>query len=185
MYLQTHITVHTGYGLLLPSFMIMGVGMALTMSPMSTAAMNAVPVQKSGVASGILSMNRMVGGTFGVAAIGALFQHISSSRLADSLSGLGVTAAQREEIVANLGSGKQDGVTSNLDPETAAAVGRAARDAFIHALSSGLWLSTIVAAVGAVIAFTFISNKRSEAPDPAPRPQAAAEVATSGAAGRG
>ena len=55
----------------------MGLGMALTMSPMSTAAMNAVEAQKAGVASGILSMSRMVGGTFGVAAVGALFQHIA------------------------------------------------------------------------------------------------------------
>ena len=46
----------------------MGIGMALVMSPMSTAAMNAVAGQKAGVASGILSMNRMVGGTLGVAA---------------------------------------------------------------------------------------------------------------------
>ena len=36
---------------------------------------------KAGVASGILSMSRMVGGTFGVAAVGALFQHLSDNRL--------------------------------------------------------------------------------------------------------
>ena len=52
----------------------MGLGIGLTMSPMSTAAMNAVDAAKAGLASGILSMSRMVGGTFGVAAVGALFQ---------------------------------------------------------------------------------------------------------------
>ena len=41
----------------------MGGGMALVMSPMSTAAMNAVADAKAGIASGILSMNRMIGGT--------------------------------------------------------------------------------------------------------------------------
>ena len=51
----------------------MGIGMALVMSPMSTAAMNAVAAEKAGVASGILSMNRMVGGSLGVAVIGAVF----------------------------------------------------------------------------------------------------------------
>ena len=58
----------------LPSFILMGVGMALVMSPMSTAAMNAVADAKAGIASGILSMNRMIGGTLGVAVIGAVFQ---------------------------------------------------------------------------------------------------------------
>jgi hypothetical protein len=41
---------------------------------MSTAAMNAVAVQKAGVASGVLQMSRMVGATVGVAATGAIFQ---------------------------------------------------------------------------------------------------------------
>ena len=50
----------------------MGLGMGLVMSPMRTAAMNAVDATKAGVASGVLSMSRMVGGTFGVAAMGAL-----------------------------------------------------------------------------------------------------------------
>ena len=85
LFLQTRIDVDTGYGLLLPAFILMGIGMALTMSPMSTAAMNAVQPQKAGVASGILSMSRMVGGTFGVAALGALFQHLARNELADSL----------------------------------------------------------------------------------------------------
>ena len=55
-------------------FVLMGLGIALVMSPMSTAAMNAVSVQKSGVASGVLQMSRMVGASVGVAATGAIFQ---------------------------------------------------------------------------------------------------------------
>ncbi len=73
LYWLTTIGVGTGYGDIWPSFVLMGLGMALVMSPMSTAAMNAVPVAKAGVASGILSMNRMVGGTLGIAVIGAVF----------------------------------------------------------------------------------------------------------------
>jgi EmrB/QacA subfamily drug resistance transporter len=74
MYLFSLIDAGTTYsGLVLP-FTLMGVGIALVMSPMSAAAMNAVSVQKAGVASGILQMARMVGGTVGVAATGAIFQ---------------------------------------------------------------------------------------------------------------
>jgi EmrB/QacA subfamily drug resistance transporter len=66
-------TATTYSGLLIP-FILMGFGIALVMSPMSTAAMNAVSVQKSGVASGVLQMSRMVGASVGVAATGAIFQ---------------------------------------------------------------------------------------------------------------
>jgi MFS family permease len=74
MYWLTTIGVNTTYADIWPSFTMMGFGMALVMSPMSTAAMNAVAETKAGIASGILSMNRMVGGTLGVAVIGAVFQ---------------------------------------------------------------------------------------------------------------
>ena len=73
LYWLTTIEPTTTYADIWPSFVLMGVGMALVMSPMSTAAMNAVAVEKAGVASGILSMNRMVGGSLGVAVIGAVF----------------------------------------------------------------------------------------------------------------
>jgi EmrB/QacA subfamily drug resistance transporter len=175
MVLQTRIDVGTGYELLLPSFIVMGVGMALTMSPMSTAAMNAVSPDKAGAASGILSMSRMVGGTFGVAAIGALFQHLAHDRLDERLAGLPVTAAQRDALVDNLGSAK-GGHLAGLDPALAAQVGRAGRDAFIHALSTGMWLSAGVSAFGVVAALTLIGSKRAERPEPARSPEAAEPV---------
>ncbi len=74
MYWLTTVKVGTTYGDIWPSFTLMGLGMAFVMSPMSTAAMNAVAEAKAGIASGVLSMNRMIGGTLGVAAMGAVFQ---------------------------------------------------------------------------------------------------------------
>jgi EmrB/QacA subfamily drug resistance transporter len=82
LFMFTQIGDGTTYSDLLPAFILMGVGIAMTMSPMSTAAMNAVPVAKAGIASGVLSMSRMLGGTFGVAAIGALFQSEAGSAVA-------------------------------------------------------------------------------------------------------
>jgi hypothetical protein len=145
--------------------------MGFVMSPMSTAAMNAVTETKAGVASGILSMSRMVGGTFGVAALGALFQHLSSQRLADSLSGTGVTAAQREHLVQNLGSGAGGDTVRGLDPATAEQVGRAVKDSFIHALSSGMWLATGLALTGALAAWLLVSDVRATSPAAATPPR--------------
>jgi predicted MFS family arabinose efflux permease len=117
--LTTRIGEGTGYDRLFPAFVLMGIGLGLTMSPMSRAAMNSVSVNKAGVGAGILSMNRMVGATFGVAALGALFQH-------------------------ELGS--------------AAQVGRAGGGAFIHALSTGMWLASGVALVGALVALVLVER---------------------------
>jgi MFS family permease len=171
LFLLTRIDVDTGYGLLLPAFVLMGIGIALVMSPMSTAAMNSVPPQKSGVGSGILSMSRMVGATFGVAAIGALFQHLARDQLSHELAGTGVTAGQRERIIDNLGAGNQ---VAGLPPQAA----EAAQHAFIHALSNGMWLSAGVAALGAVLSLWLIAPKRAAQPEAAAPAEAATEVAS-------
>ena len=94
LYLFSRMDASTTYNDLLPAWILLGIGIGLTMSPMSTAAMNAVPVDKAGVASGTLQMFRMVGGTIGVAATGAIFQ----SRLGEfnpaALATGGPTAAE-------------------------------------------------------------------------------------------
>jgi len=74
MFMFAGIDPGTTYSGLIVPFVLMGTGIALVMSPMSTAAMNAVNVQKAGVASGVLQMSRMIGASVGVAATGAIFQ---------------------------------------------------------------------------------------------------------------
>jgi EmrB/QacA subfamily drug resistance transporter len=171
LYLQTTITDGTGYTHLLPAFVLMGIGMALVMSPMSTAAMNSVSADKAGVASGILSMNRMVGGTLGVALLGTVFQSLSRSRLSDNLAGLPLSSGQRAALADQLGQGASSMHIS--DPALAQRVLHASHDAFIHGFTTAMIVSTSVAALGAVVAFFFIDAVRKPAPEAATQPEAA------------
>jgi EmrB/QacA subfamily drug resistance transporter len=57
---------------LLPGFIVGGFGMAMTMTPTAAAATRAVPVEKSGVGSAVLNAMRQVGGSLGVALMGAI-----------------------------------------------------------------------------------------------------------------
>jgi MFS family permease len=57
---------------LLPAFMIGGIGMALTMTPSAAAATRSVPVDKAGVGAAVLNSARQVGGTMGIAVMGAI-----------------------------------------------------------------------------------------------------------------
>ncbi len=65
-----------------PGLVAGGLGMALTMTPMMTAGLAAVPVDKAGVGSGVLNSFRQVGGALGIAVIGA----IMVSRVEDALA---------------------------------------------------------------------------------------------------
>jgi EmrB/QacA subfamily drug resistance transporter len=175
LYFQSRVNIDTSYAYLLPFFSLMGLGIGLTMSPMSTAAMNAVDQTKAGLASGVLSTSRMVGGTFGVAAVGALFQQISDHRLESRLGDLPLSAQQQAWFTDNIGSGDMASHLKQLDPATAHQVSDVLKDTFVHSLSASLKLSTAVAAVGVVIALVFLRDAR--APARASVPATVASVA--------
>jgi EmrB/QacA subfamily drug resistance transporter len=166
LFWQGHLAVDTSYGFLVGAFVLMGLGMGLVMSPMSTAAMNAVDPAKAGVASGIVSMSRMVGGTFGVAAMGALITGLGRSKLDDLLPAM--PAAQRQQLADSLGSGG--------DTRVGGQVGDAVREAYVYALNNGLRIGAAVAVVGALVAWLLIAD-RAEAPA-----EAGAESAVGGPA---
>jgi EmrB/QacA subfamily drug resistance transporter len=57
---------------LFPALLVGGAGMAMAMTPTTSAAMSSVPVDKAGVGSGVLNSSRQVGGSLGVAVMGAI-----------------------------------------------------------------------------------------------------------------
>jgi EmrB/QacA subfamily drug resistance transporter len=62
----------SSYWAILPGMVLGGFGMALAMSPTTAAAMGSVPVDKAGVGSAVLNSMRQVGGSLGIAIMGAI-----------------------------------------------------------------------------------------------------------------
>ena len=122
-------------------FAIMGHGMASTMAPMTAAVMNAVGPQRAGLGSATTNSSREVGGVFGIALLGTILFTRLESVLAPSLAGLGLSPRQQATITSAAGHGQLDVGALGLDPNQAAAVGRAFGDAFL----SGFRLALVVA----------------------------------------
>jgi EmrB/QacA subfamily drug resistance transporter len=64
-----------GFFNLLPGLLIGGLGMSLTMTPSAAAVIGSVPVDKAGVGSAVMNSMRQVGGSLGIAALGAILAH--------------------------------------------------------------------------------------------------------------
>ena len=64
---------------LLPAFLLGGFGMGLSFAPLSSAVMAAITDSRQGQASGVYNTLRELGGVFGVAILGAVFQHIATT----------------------------------------------------------------------------------------------------------
>ncbi len=70
----------SSYWNLLPGLLMGGFGMALTMTPSTAAATRSVPVEKAGVGSAVLNAFRQVGGSIGIAVMGAIMAHEAHGR---------------------------------------------------------------------------------------------------------
>ncbi len=176
LFLQSQIDSSSAYSSLLVPFILMGFGIAMTMSPMSTAAMNAVSETKAGLASGLLSMSRMVGGTFGVAALGAIFQAHGRSDLNSALKPIGVSdgTIERDQptssaSAASSGRSRRCPPIRPKPPPTPPAMPSSTR------FATSVGISAAVAAAGAVAAIFLISKKRPGAEAPSPKPEAPVE----------
>jgi MFS family permease len=148
LFWMTGITTHSGYGFLSVSFVTMGIGMGCVMSPMSTAAMNSVDQANAGVASGVLSMVRMVGSTFGVAVLGAIVATLGRERLTTLLGHL--SAGQRGRLANALGSGASGaGLPAHIQ--------EAMSQTYVYALSNALYVAAGLALLGALLAWLLVA----------------------------
>ena len=74
MYLS-RLGVDESYWALLPAMLLGGIGMPAVMTPATAAGLSGVPVDKAGVGSAVLNSSRQVGGSLGIALIGAIIAH--------------------------------------------------------------------------------------------------------------
>ncbi len=72
LFLFSRLDASSDFWNIFPGLIVGGLGMALVMTPATAAAMGSVPVDKAGVGSAVLNSMRQVGGSLGIAVIGAI-----------------------------------------------------------------------------------------------------------------
>jgi MFS family permease len=77
-----------------------GLGMGIFQSPNNSAIMGAVPRERLGIASGLLSMTRTLGQTVGIAMMGAIWAGRVLARLEGDLVGGAITAPAEVQVAA-------------------------------------------------------------------------------------
>lgn len=144
--------------IVLVGFAILGVGMSLAYNIGTTAGMSAIPDEKSGAASGILSSARFVGPAIGLAAAGAIFQAVENSRLATELNEQ-VPSLSDEQVddVQGLLSGSPEAVQQldDLSPADADRIEAVVQDVFIPAQTATMIFVAAVAAAGVAAALFY------------------------------
>ncbi|MFF9524811.1 MDR family MFS transporter [Streptomyces achromogenes] len=149
---------------------VVGAGMGCLMQITMLVAQNSVQMKDMGVASSSATLFRTLGSSFGVAIMGALFNHRVQDVMAERAGSLG------SQITAK---------SAQLDADSLNKLPAAAREAYQHAVSSGTHSAFLLGAVIAVpvlIAALFVKEvplkggpkAAGEGADAAPQPMAEA-----------
>ncbi len=121
--------------------MTLGLGMGMVMQVLILAAQNAVPYSDLGVATSGATLFRLIGGSVGTAALGAIFSVRMTSYLAANLPPGTVRGA---------------GTGVNVSPRAIATMPANIRDAYAQAVTTGLTGIFVVATVVGLVGFALI-----------------------------
>jgi EmrB/QacA subfamily drug resistance transporter len=103
------------YWWLVPGYVVVGVGVALIMTPANTDGMNTAPADLRGQASGVIQTVRQVGGTVGIAIMTTVIVSVTNTSLSDKLAAQGLSSAQVAEIESGLSQGQTGGTGSSSE----------------------------------------------------------------------
>jgi DHA2 family multidrug resistance protein-like MFS transporter len=144
---------------------IFGVGFGLVLPPTTAAAVISLPHHEGGTASATVNMFRQVGAALGSSIIGTLLTSGLASRLPGALADHGVPASAVGRVAHAVASGAgPTSAPSALRHPIAAAAG----DAFAGSLHVAVLVPGGAAAIAAIVAFAFISNRPAHSAAAAP-----------------
>jgi EmrB/QacA subfamily drug resistance transporter len=161
----------TPYAVVISFFVVMSIGMGMTMAPATESVMGALPPAKAGVGSAINDTTRQVGGALGVAVIGSVVSGAYAGRIGDLGQRIGLDASASEASADSLGGAQRVAATLG---DGGAALFDGANQAFVDALSIGLRISALVIMAAIVIVWRYLPARAADVTAPAAEPRAAA-----------
>lgn len=152
--------------LFLPAVIVLGLGMAITVAPLTVVVMNAVGEDRVGTASGINNAVSRVASVLAIAILGVVMTQAFASHLNRSLEHLALPSQVLHDLQANeiRLAGLQ--APAALDPATRSAITQAIAAAFVFGFRIVMEICAALAAAGAFLAWRMIPKTTPTLPEP-------------------
>jgi len=145
-----------------PAFMVLGLGGAITVAPLTTVVMDSVGQERAGTASGINNAVARVAGVLSVAVLGAVMVATFAHALRELLAGLNLSAHMRQELESNVARLGSLGAPSEADPQTMTTIRFAVVRAFIYGFRLIMVICAGLAIASAGVAWRKMPSRSAE-----------------------
>jgi MFS family permease len=145
-------------GVILPSFIVLAAGLAMTMTPMTAAVMGSVETRHAGVASAATNTSRELGGVFGIALLGAIVTAAFNRGFLARLVETGFSNAQATGVVARAGARAAAGNAGSAAQVASSPVGQAVQHAFVHAIHVGMLVAIGFMLLASLVSVLFVRS---------------------------
>jgi MFS family permease len=142
-----------------PALIVLGLGMSITVAPLTTAVMNSVSQDRVGTASGINNAVARVAGVLAIAVLGIVMVQAFSFHLNRSLASLAVPSKIRQELRSNEIKLAALQPPVGLDPTIRAAIGKSVREAFVYGFRIVMLICSCASLSSAAVAWHMIPPK--------------------------
>ena len=152
------IEVDSSWTHLIPGLLVSGLGIGMINTPLASTAVGVVPVERSGMASGINSTLRQVGVATGIAMLGTIFSHQVADGVRAGLAGT-PAAAQSDRVAGAVTGGQLDAVLAAAPAGVRDQLAAVATSSFVDALNHITLIAMVIAFASAAVCFVTIRQQ--------------------------
>jgi predicted MFS family arabinose efflux permease len=145
-----------------PAFIVLGLGMAISVAPLTTVVMNSVDQNRAGTASGINNAVARVAGVLAIAILGIVMVKLFSSSLNRSLTGRPLEPGILQYIRANEIKLAGLDLPSDIGVDTRALIRMSLSRAFVFGFRTVMVICAGLSLASAAIALVLIPTKAGE-----------------------
>jgi sugar phosphate permease len=156
------ISPHPNYAALGAALALVGIGIGITVVPVTSSVLTAVPSDRSGMAASVANTSREMGAVTGVAILGALVTSRLTADLGGQLQAMGVPAVFKSVIINGIETGQTPTPAQLATFPQIKQVYAAAYNAFGSGLHAALYLSAGLVLLAAVLAAVTLRDSGQE-----------------------
>ena len=141
-----------------PPITVLGLGMAISVAPLTTAVMNSVPQHRAGIASGVNNAVSRTAGLLAIAVLGIVMLHAFTDRLNQRLAEMQLPASVSQSLQSQRTKLAAIAIPEDQDPATREQIRRVIDESFVSGFRTIMAIGAALAVASAITALALITK---------------------------